>query len=305
MTKRHPPIALVLALPALCAWGGQATFRSGVTLVRVDVSVTRDGIPVSGLTAANFELRDNGVRQRIDRVLAEEVPLAASLVLDSSKSVAGVDLQHLKSAANAFLDGLAKTDQAALIGFSHQVVLRQPLTSDFGSIRRAIDGVAGAGSTALVDALYAAIRLRDAANDRAVAVVFSDGLDNMSWLTPSEVVEAARRSDVIVYAVARARGGAGTAKFDLDDERFFENALLKNLAHQTGGRVYNAWGSDKLKDVFVHALREIRARYVLAYYPEGVDRAGWHKLDVRLKDARGDVRARPGYFAATPAPEGQ
>ncbi len=325
MMRRLAAAGLVSALPFLVASAGHQTFRSGVTMVRVDVSVTRGGTPVSGLSAADFEVRDNGVRQRVERVLIDEVPLSAYLILDSSQSVAGAQLRSLQSAAHAFLEGLAGIDKAALLTFSHQVRLLHPLSEDLRSVGREIDGVAGGGSTALVDALYAAIRLRDFADDRAVAVVFSDGLDNMSWLTPAEVIEAARRSDVIVYAVTLApatsvpysgpplRNPSVSVVVDQArserEARLPDNPVLRSLADQTGGRVFNAASSSQLTEVFVRALREIRARYVLTYYPEGVEQTGWHKLDVRLKGASGEVRARPGYFAAksslAPGPETQ
>ncbi len=283
----------LILLPALGAWAGQATFRTGVTLVRVDVSVTRGSVPVSGLTAENFEVRDNGVAQRIERVLVDEVPLGVMLVLDASSSVAGPQLANLQTAARAFLDGLSARDQAGLLTFSHQLMLRQSLTSDLQAVRKAIDRTAGSGSTALNDAVYAAFRLRRPADNRGVAVVFSDGLDNLSWLTDADLIEASRRSDLIVYGVTLSSEDVPLAFRGTPPPR--ENALLRSLAEETGGRLFNAGSSGQLPDLFARALQEIRARYLLTYYPQGVDQEGWHKLDVRLRRASGEIKARPGY----------
>jgi VWFA-related protein len=303
VTRRVSVVPLLIVLPVLVAWAGQATFKTGITLVRVDVSVTRGAIPVSGLTEANFEVRDNGIRQRIERVLVDEVPLSVLLVLDASDSVAGRQLGHLQTAARAFLDGLVPRDRAGLLTFSHQLMLRQALTSDLLAVRKAVDETVGTGSTALNDAIYAALRLRRPSSDRGVAVVFSDGLDNMSWLTDEEIVAAARRSDLIAYGVTLSADGppsfAGRAW------RPTENALLRSLADQTGGRLFNVGSSGQLPAVFVRALQEIRARYVLTYYPQGVEQQGWHKLDVRLERASGEVRARPGYVAPGQGPQGK
>ncbi len=297
MTNRAGVTGLLLVLPLIAALAGQVTFRTGVTLVRVDVSVTRGSLPISGLTAANFEVRDNGKQQRIERLLVDEVPLSVLLVLDASESVAGQKLGHLQTAARAFLDGLHPGDHAGLLTFSHQLMLRQALTADIQAVRRAVDETAGAGSTALDDAVYAALRLRRPAADRGVAIVFSDGLDNMSWLTDQEVVGASRRSDLIVYGVTLSSDVPATLP-GAQTWRIQRNELLLNLAEHTGGRLFEVGSSGQLTDVFVRALQEIRARYVLTYYPQGVDQQGWHKLDVRLKGASGEIRARPGYFAA-------
>src|SRR5687768_4111397 len=100
------------------------TFTSRVDAVRVDVLVTADGQPVNGLRAADFEIRDNGVPQRVDLVSFEEIPLNVVLALDMSGSLTQEGLEHLTRAGHAILEGLEKDDRAALITFSHAVVQR-------------------------------------------------------------------------------------------------------------------------------------------------------------------------------------
>jgi hypothetical protein len=119
-------------------------------------------------------------------------------------------------------------------------------------------------------------------------VVFSDGIDNMSWLAPSEVVEAASHSEAIVYGVA-ARGR--------DDRK---EPFLRDVVRATGGQLFEASSERDLRARFLDVLGDIRARYVLSYTPGGVDTAGWHALEVRLKRAKGDVLARPGYWRGAP-----
>jgi VWFA-related protein len=293
--------AVIAGLCTASGAGQQPVFRAGVTMVRVDVSVTRNGAPVSGLAAGNFEVRDNRVGQRIEAVLADDVPLCGFLVLDTSASVAGDKLADLRRAAKAFLSGLGPSDRAALLTFSHEVRLRHAPTSDIGAVDRALDRVEASGSTALNDAIYTALRLREPAGDRAVAVVFSDGLDNLSWLSDDEVAAAARRSDVIVYGVTLTSEGEQEPLFGSPqalERGHRENALLKRLGSDTGGRLWWTGASRDLPALFERALREIRARYVLTYYPTGVDDPGWHTLEVKLRGTRGDVTARPGYWAA-------
>ena len=102
-------IIAAMTVAAFCADAiarQQPTFRVGVDLVSVDVSVTRNLDPVAGLTIENFEVFDNGVKQKLERIVHEQVPLEAFLVLDMSGSVAGVQLEELKAAAGAFVSGL-------------------------------------------------------------------------------------------------------------------------------------------------------------------------------------------------------
>ena len=217
-------------------------------------------------------------------MLEEQAPVDAALVLDMSRSVSGPKLLALKEAGRAFLDGLREGEQAALLAFREEVLLLEPFTPDRARLRNALDRAEPRGSTALCDAVYAALRLREPGPRRTAVVVFSDGIENMSWLAASEVVEAASRSDAIVYGVAtRGRGDA-------------KEPFLGDVARATGGRLFEATSERDLRARFLDVLSDIRSRYVLSYTPGGVDAPGWHTLEVRLKRGKGDVLARPGYW---------
>jgi VWFA-related protein len=281
---------LASALLAVAAPQEPPVFRAEVGLVRIEVLVTRKGVPVHGLTAADFEVRDGARVQELEPVLEEESPVDAVLVLDMSGSVRGVKLDALKDAARAFLDGLHEGEQAALVAFREEVLLLEPFTADRARVQRALAGAQSRGSTALCDAVYAALRLRDPGPRRSAVVVFSDGVDNMSWLTPSDVVEAASRSEAIVYGVAIR------AKRD-PKERFLGDVVLA-----TGGKLFEAASERDLRGRFLDVLSDIRARYVLSYGAGGTGAPGWHALDVRLKRVKGDVLARPGYWRSALVP---
>jgi len=286
-------IISILVFGAVAAAGARQipVFRSGVELVRIEVSVTRSGRPVDGLGLDDFEVRDNDVVQKLNGVLLEQVPLDIYFVLDMSQSVTGPKLAELRRAAGAFLDGLTGEDRAALVCFSQQVALNEPLTGDLARVRQTLQTVSGTGSTAMRDALYAAIRLHEAGDRRAAAVVFSDGIDNLSWLREDDVVEAARRSDVVVYGVLTPQPSSG-------------NRFLEQVTEDTGGRLWKVEADQDLKGAFEEVLRHIRSRYLITYYPQGVGGEGWHTLKVRLKRGRGDVLARPGYLRGKPGGPG-
>jgi len=280
------PLAAFLAFwAAFSPQQDPLVFGVGVEVVRVEVLVTRNGQPVPGLTAGDFEVRDNGVRQTLRPVVLERAPVDALLVLDISGSVVGPKLEAMQGAAGAFLDGLDSGDRAGLVGFQHSVMLALPLTSDLGQVRFALDTARGDGRTALHDAVYMALRLPESGPRRSAVVVFSDGVDNMSWLSARDVVGAASRSGAVVYAVD-ARGPGDPS-----------HPFLTDVAHATGGQVWRVRQVEELREGFLDVLRDIRARYLLTYSPAGVDTVGWHELEVRLRNGgRGKVLARPAYY---------
>jgi VWFA-related protein len=283
-------IAAVVATLLAPAAQAPPVFQAEVGVVRVEVSVTKGGVPVRGLRASDFELRDNGRRQEAELVLEEQPPVDAVLVLDTSLSVRGPTFEALKEAARTFLAGLREGEEAAVLAFREEVKLLEAFTSDRDRIHRTLDRAEPRGSTALHDAVYAALRLRAPGARRTAVVVFSDGNDSMSWLTAEEVVEAAARSHALVYGVAMREG----------DER--KEPFLREVVRASGGRLFEAASAPELRERFASVLADIRSRYVLSFTPEGDDTTGWHALEVKLKRAGGDVLARPGYWRGSSAP---
>lgn len=281
-------VLAALALLAAAAPQEPPVFRAEVDIVRVEVLVTRKGVPVGGLTAASFELRDSGRVQALEAAIEEETLVDTVLVLDMSYSVRGPKLDALKDAARAFLDGLRAGEQAAVVAFREEVHLLQAFTPELTRARRALDEASPRGSTALCDAVYAALRLREPGPRRTAIVVFSDGIENVSWLTASEVLEAASRSEAIVYGVA------------VRDPTERREPFLRDVVRATGGQLFEAASERDLRARFLDVLGDIRSRYVLSYTPAGVDTTGWHVLDVKLKRVKGDVLARPGYWRYAP-----
>jgi len=256
------------------------TFSSKVEVVRVDVLVTDKGQPVHGLGRSDFEIKDNGVDQQIDLVSFDQIPLNVILAFDMSDSVAGERLERLRTAGDAILGALSTRDQSALVTFSHAVRLGAPLTTDVSRVRTALSRATGTGSTSLIDGAYAGIQIGESDAGRALLIVFSDGLDTSSWLGADKVLDAAKRSDVVAYAVA-VRSPA-------------KPEFLRDLTSFTGGRLFEVEKAEKLEAIFVSILEEFRQRYLVSYTPRGVAREGWHKLDVRVKRG-GTIKARPGY----------
>ena len=175
--------AVFAVFPALLLWVSvdarqQPVFRARALAVRVDVLVTDGRVPVGGLTAQDFELRDNDVAQAIEIVESAGVPINVVLALDTSNSTQGARQANLVAASEALLDGLKPEDRAALTTFSHAVAPRLALTPDLVALTATL---AQAG--------------------RSLVVLCTDGSDISSWLRPADVVDSARRSSAVIYGV--------------------------------------------------------------------------------------------------------
>jgi VWFA-related protein len=279
-------IVVLLLIPTVVVGTQDVSFSSQTRAVRVDVLVTDKGQPLPGLVPSDFEVRDNGVPQQVDLVNFDEIPLNVTLALDMSDSVAGERLGRLRAAARGLLAALRPKDQAALITLSHIVQLRAGLTTDLESVRAALDKAQAVGETALVDGIYAGIMVGESDVGRSLLIVFSDGVDTSSWLSPNGVLDIAKRSDVVAYAVSTRSP--------------LKPAFLRDLTSFTGGQLFEVEKTESLEAVFVGILEEFRHRYLVSYTPRGVSPEGWHKLDVRVK-RKAVVRARPGYQSAPPA----
>ncbi len=255
-------------------------FPVNVEVVRISVLVKETDGPLPNLAAADFEVRDDGVPQRIELVSAEHLPLSLILAFDVSGSVQGPALAALKRASHGIVDRLEDGDQAALLTFAYSLRLEPRLGTNLAALRAAIDALQGEGGTSLVDGTFAAMALGDATPGRVVAVVFTDGRESVSWLRQDEGLAAAQRSDVVVYGV-----GVGATR----------SAFLGRVADTTGGRLLHVPEHGALGKAFLDILEEFRARYLLRYTPRGLQRSGWHTLSVRVKGRPATVVARKGY----------
>ena len=272
------------------------TFTSAANAVRIDALVTNGGKAIAGLTAADFELTDNGVVQQLSIVSNDTTPLDIFLAFDTSSSLTRDRVQAFAAAARAMVTSLRPVDRVALLTFSHRVVLRSPLTRDVTQLTASLAEIRPSGGTAMLDATFLALSLHDAEPGRALLMLFGDGVDTASWLTESKVLEAARRSDVVAFPVAPYEESRHHGLNNWVDP--FKRGFMSELTKNTGGRVLEAEPNGDMRKVFSEIVQEFQDRYLLAYVPTGVSCTGWHDVTVRMKNRKGIVTARRGYFAS-------
>ena len=261
----------------------QPVFTARTSVVRVDALVTERGHPVKGLRPSDFEVRDNAVRQRVDFLLLENTPVSLAVALDVSGSVAGDRLEHFRQALDRVIGTLRGDDRVALVSFSHEISTLASATPDRDRLRARLRQARGTGGTSLFDAAQTGLVLSDRDDERGLLLVFSDGLDTTSFLSPGRVLETAKRTQVVSYAVS----AQGT-----------RNRFLRDLVTLTGGSYLEIQSTSDLGTAFAGILEEFRHRYLLSYRPEGVTAGGWHQIEVRVRRPGVTVRARAGYLSS-------
>ena len=300
MRRYATPVVMVLAGAA--AASAQPVFRSGVDLVRFGVTVVDDdGDPVSGLTAADFRVVEEGDEQRIayfsrglelDR---DRMPLHLGVLFDVSGSMT-VDASFAKTAAIRFLRGLDFAADVTLVDFDTQVRVSRFTPADFPRLVERLRAQEAEGMTALYDALGVYLDGAFAQDGRKLLLLYSDGADTRSRLRFGELRDLLRASDVTVYAI-----GFQAVRRTLAQMR--QRLRLQQIAELTGGRAYFPTSEDSLDEIYGRIREELEARYSLGYVSTDPATDGaWRRVTVSLRGDRpglddASIRAREGYFA--------
>jgi Ca-activated chloride channel family protein len=274
-------------------------FRAGADVVSVDASVQRDRRPVTGLKAADFELLDNGVPQQITEVTYEKQPIDVTLLLDVSASVTGSTLEELGRALRQVRADLLPGDRLRLMTFNMHVRRLVDFDQPGPDIDQALASVRGAGSSAVFDGLAVALSAFDAPGRRRLVVLFSDGQDSTSISDADTVLDVARHTTptvAIILGSPNPERAASLLRTPSSLAGATVGAFSERLAGETGGLVTGVKPGENLSSKFRRLLQEFRSSYVLYFSPTGVERPGAHTLEVRVKRAGVDVRARRGYI---------
>lgn len=279
----------------------QPSFRAGVEIVSLTATVTDPaGRYLTGLADRDFEVYEDGVRQDVAYFNQTNLPIALSLLLDTSSSMEG-RIATAQEAAAGFARRLRPEDLGGLIDFDTRVQVAQPFTAEIARLEDAIRKTTAGGSTSLYNAIYIAlkelkkVRARTELDLRRQAVVvLSDGEDTSSLVSYEEVLDLAKRSDTSIYTIAlRDPAEAGSKGFN---EAEF---VLRDLAQQTGARSFFPERVDDLAGVYDRIAEELASQYVLGYVSKNNKRDGaWRRIVVRVARPDATARTKQGYFAA-------
>jgi VWFA-related protein len=269
------------------------TFRSQANSVSVDVSVRQRGRPVTGLTAADFEVLDNGAPQAIAGLSYERLPIDLTVALDVSDSVSGSVVEQLRGAVRQLEQDLTAVDRIRLVTFN----LRISRVLDFGAGGASTDAafakIQPFGGTAVFDTIAVLLTAPTTPDRRQLVVVFSDGEDSNSVSEPEVLLDVARRTTPTLSVVLSRLGTGGMAPQTRGAAA--REQLYARLARETGGVVESLGTSANLSSAFRRMLDEFRSSYVLHFVPAPGSAAGFHALEVKVKRPDLEVRSRRGY----------
>ena len=272
------------------------------TLVLINVTVT-DPLNrfVTGLEKEHFRLLEDKVEQEITDFSSEDAPISIGLVFDTSGSM-GSKLQKSRQAAAEFFKQSNPSDEFFLVQFNDRPELTVPFTADTDKIQSTLTFTQSRGRTALLDSVYLAMHeMRKGHNPRRALLVISDGGDNSSRYTESEIKNAVREANVQIFAIGIYEGMGARSR---TPEEAAGPGLLSELAEQTGGRAYAVENINELPDIAAKIGTELRNEYILGYTPKNRERDGkYRRVQVKLNQPRGlpPLRAyfRLGYYAPT------
>lgn len=296
--------AALTQAPATQQQGPVATFKSSIDLVRIN-AVVRDkkGRFVSDLTANDFEVEDGGVPRTISEFRHDEAGVSLAMLFDVSGSMED-RMVNAREAATHVLSWLKEEgDEAAMFTFDTRLDEIAPFRSGMVSLPEALSSVKPFGATSLHDAIArTAQKVASRESLRRAVVVFTDGKDNASKLTPGEVSGIASSIDVPVYIVGIVPSidnpSAQVALSGADHSALARS--LTNLAEWTGGRTFVVSSITERSQMARQLVEELRHQYLIAF--EASTLPGWHPLVVRMRDKDLAVRARSGYIAGQSRP---
>ena len=276
----------------------QQTLQVDVDLVLVNATVT-DPLNryVTSLEEQHFRLYEDRVEQQIQHFSAEDVALSLGIIFDISGSMKN-KASVARDAAATFLRTGSPEDEYFLVAFNSSAEVLQNFTTDISRLQNHLVFTQTSGMTALYDAVYLGLEtLSDGINTKKALLMITDGEDNHSRYTFSNVREYVKESDVQIYSIGivdsygsqLARGRSGRANID-------------ELAETTGGRSFFPNSVYELEDITTKIAVELKNQYVLGYISSNRETDGeWRDVDVRVEEPRGlprlTVRARQGYYA--------
>jgi Ca-activated chloride channel family protein len=279
-------------------------FRSGASLVALNVTVSDGKRLVPGLSLDDFAVYEDGVLQRVQFFEAKEVPIDLILLIDTSASMSD-KMEVVHEAAVGFLKTLRDSDRGAVVTFGDNVNIVQALTPDRGLLEQAVRQAQAHGSTALNNALYVAMKQfgRGAQQDgqvrRQAIAVLSDGEDTSSVIGFDDVLGMARKSGINIYTICLqnrysvARAEAGRKYFSESDYS------MKTLAQETGALSYFPQTVQELKGIYAGISDELSNQYSIGYSPLNWRPDGRFRRIIVKVTAHPEFRprARIGYTA--------
>jgi Ca-activated chloride channel family protein len=274
-------------------------YKVNVDMILVPVTIT-DPLNrlVTGLDRENFNLFEGKDQQEIKTFSSEDAPVSIGVIFDMSGSMSS-KIERAREAVIEFFKTANTQDEFFMITFADKPEEIADFTSSVDDIQGRLIYSVPRGRTALLDAIYLGVtKMRQAKYPKKALLIISDGGDNHSRYTESEIRSMVKEADILIYAI-----GIYDHYFPTEEERLGP-ALLSDVTELTGGRAFTIDNPNDLADVSTKIGIELRNQYVIGYRPKNPARDGkWRKIKVKLLPPRGlpplRVYAKTGYYAPT------
>ena len=283
----------------------QTPFRAGVDLVSLNVTVTEGvGKYVTDLSAEDFNVFEDGVKQEVTFFTRTNLPIALALLIDTSASMEN-RLPTAQEAAVGFVKRLRPQDLAEVVDFDSRVVVLQSFSNNVAELEAAIRKTSAGGSTSLHNAVYIALKdlkkvVAKSTDEirRQAIVVLSDGEDTSSLLPFEEVLDLAKRSETAIYSIGLRSGeGPSTSAKGFKEAEF----VMRQFSQETGGRAFFPNQIGDLAGIYGQISDELSSQYTVGYTSKNPKRDGsWRRVVVRIARPNLTARTKLGYFAPTP-----
>lgn len=297
-------LAFAFQIPAYAQDQNGSVIHVGVNLVLLDATVkTKSGQIMADLKKEDFEVREDGVRQKIDVFSRDQLPINVALVLDLSDSI-GPFLGPLRDAANAALAALKPDDEAALFTFSTEAQLRVPFTTDKTAIANQINSFKAGGATNINNGIFLASQylLPLPPKGRRVIILISDNVGtDAGGQGTRDIVTEAIAADATLYNLKIPGYNPPQTLFAASMIPGLVN--IRKVVEATGGEIFDVQDVAHLTPAFQAMIERIKTRYTLGYYTNATAALGKpHKLDVRLASSFGKknrdyiVLSKSGFY---------
>ncbi len=272
-------------------------------LVLLDVTVVdQNNNPIMNLKKEDFSVYEDKIKQTIDNVSREEVPVSFGMVIDTSGSMRS-KLQNVSDAALLLIKQMRQEDEAFIASFKAEPELVQDFSTDRRELEEALGELYTSGGTALLDAIIATADYAQEKGKRRrkALVIISDGLEKNSSVKEKEVMEAIKEDEVQVYLV-------GFIDEDMDERSLFGKSpgkkareLLSRIADDSGGKAYFPKDISEISAIAAQIAKDLRTQYVVSYYPTNDQRDGtFRTIQIGVNHVGGRkliARTRRGYYA--------
>jgi Ca-activated chloride channel homolog len=280
----------------------EGVIKVDTDLVLLDVTVIdQNNTPIMGLKKEDFSVYEDKVKQAIESVSREEVPVSFGLVIDTSGSMKS-KLQTVSDASILLIKQMRNDDEAFVASFKAEAELVQEFTDDKRELEDAIGDLYTSGGTALLDAIIATADYAQEKGKRRrkALVVVSDGIEKNSSSKEKEVLEAIKEDEVQVYLVGFIDEEEESSFFGKSPAKKAKD-LLSRIADDSGGRAYFPKDVGEIPAVAAQIAKDLRTQYVVSYYPANDKRDGTFRniqVGVNLVGGRKLIaRTRRGYYA--------